>query len=213
MTPPTVNAYYNPSLNEIVFPAGILQPPFFDRKADDAVNYGAIGGVIGHEMTHGFDDQGRKFDADGNLRDWWTPEDAKALQGARGRDRRPVRAATSRWTTLHVNGELTLGENIADLGGAEDRLHGLPEGAGGQAGAAKIDGFTADQRFFLSYGQIWRSKIRPEAETVQVLTNPHSPPRFRVLGALYNTPEFFEAFGATPEQAGDRLNPKPVRIW
>jgi putative endopeptidase len=212
MTPPTVNAYYSPDRNEIVFPAGILQPPFFDPQADDAVNYGAIGAVIGHELTHGFDDQGRKFDADGNLRDWWKPEDAKAFQERAAK----IAEQYDRYVAvddLHINGKLTLGENIADLGGVKIAYVAFHKALEGKPAPAKIDGFTPDQRFFLSYGQIWRYKSRPEALQVMVLTNPHSPPPFRVRGVLYNTPEFFEAFGATPEQAGDRLNPKPVRIW
>ncbi|HVS39230.1 MAG TPA: M13 family metallopeptidase, partial [Gemmataceae bacterium] len=180
MTPSTVNAYYNPLHNEIVFPAGILQPPFFNAQADDAVNYGAIGAVIGHELTHGFDDQGRKYDANGNLRDWWKGEDAKAFQERAAR----IAAQYDGYVAvddLHVNGKLTLGENIADLGGVKIAYMAFHKSLEGKPAPAKIDGFTADQRFFLSYGQIWRSKSRPEAETVQVLTNPHSPPRFRVL--------------------------------
>ena len=212
MTPPTVNAYYEPTRNEIVFPAGILQPPFFDAQADDASNYGAIGAVIGHEMTHGYDDQGRQYDGEGNLHDWWTPEDAKAFQ------ERAARLATQYdgYTVLdglHVNGKLTLGENIADLGGVKLSYLAFRKSLEGKPAPAKIDGYTADQRFFLAFAQIWRDKMRPEAERVQIATNPHSPPRYRVLGVLYNTPEFFQAFGVTPEQAGDHENPKPVRIW
>ena len=212
MTPPTVNAYYEPTKNEIVFPAGILQPPFFDATADDAVNYGAIGAVIGHEMTHGFDDQGRQYDAGGNLRDWWKPEDAKAFSERADK----IAAQYDRYTVLdglHVNGKLTLGENIADLGGVKLSYLAFKKSLEGKPAPAKIDGFTAEQRFFLAFAEIWRDKMRPEAERVQIATNPHSPPRYRVMGVLYNTPEFFEAFGATPEQAGDRMNPKPVRIW
>jgi predicted metalloendopeptidase len=212
MTPPTVNAYYSSTHNEIVFPAGILQPPFFDPKADDAVNYGGIGMVIGHELTHGFDDSGRQFDGDGNLRDWWTPDDEKAFK------ERAVKIAEQYdgYTVLddvHLNGKLTLGENIADLGGLKIAYLALKKTLDGKPAPEKIDGFTAEQRYFLSFAQLWRSKMRPEALRVMVATNPHSPPKFRVLGPLYNTPEFFEAFGATPEQAGSRLNPKPVRIW
>jgi putative endopeptidase len=212
MTPPTVNAYYSPTHNEIVFPAGILQPPFFDPKADDALNYGGIGMVIGHELTHGFDDEGRQFDADGNLRDWWTPEDEKAFKERAAK----IAEQYDGYTVLdgvHLNGKLTLGENIADLGGLKIAYVALEKTLEGKPAPAKIDGFTAEQRYFLSFAQLWRSKMRPEALRVMVATNPHSPPKFRVLGPLYNTPEFFEAFGATPEQAGIRLNPKPVRIW
>jgi putative endopeptidase len=211
MTPPTVNAYYEPTMNEIVFPAGILQPPFYDAQADDAFNYGAIGAVIGHEMTHGFDDEGRQFDPAGNLRDWWKPEDAKAFQERAAQ----IAAHYDSYTIgdLHVNGKLTLGENIADLGGVKLAFLAYKKSLEGKPAPEKIDGFTPEQRFFLAYAQIWRSKMRPEAERVRVLTNPHSPPRYRVMGVLYNTPEFFEAFGATPEQAGDQRNPTPVRIW
>jgi putative endopeptidase len=212
MTPPTVNAYYNASQNEIVFPAGILQPPFFDPKADDALNYGGIGMVIGHELTHGFDDQGRQFDAEGNLRDWWTPQDADTYKERAAR----IAEQYDRYSPLeqvHVNGKLTLGENIADLGGLRIAYLALQKALKDKPAPAKIDGFTPEQRYFLAFAQLWRSKMRPEALRVMVATNPHSPPRFRVLGPLYNMPEFFEAFGATPEQAGDRLNPKPVRIW
>ena len=212
MTPPTVNAYYEPTKNEIVFPAGILQPPFFDAGADDAVNYGAIGAVIGHEMTHGFDDQGRQYDAEGNLRDWWTPEDAKAFQERAAKIVEEYDGYTV-LDGLHVNGKLTLGENIADLGGVKLSYLAFKKTLEGKPAPAKIDGYTAEQRFFLAFAQIWRDKIRPEAERVQIATNPHSPPRYRVLGVLYNTPEFFEAFGATQEQADGRMNPKPVRIW
>jgi putative endopeptidase len=211
MTPPTVNAYYNPNLNEIVFPAGILQPPFFDAKADDAVNYGAIGMVIGHEMTHGFDDQGRKFDAAGNLRDWWRPDDA-----ARYKERAAqVAKQYSRYVVVDgmtINGELTLGENIADLGGLKIAYVALQKVLQDHP-QPLIDGFTPAQRFFLAYAQIWRGQTRPEAERMQLLTNPHSPARFRVLGPLYNMPEFFQAFGASSEQERGRLNPEPVRIW
>ncbi len=211
MTPPTVNAYYDPSRNEIVFPAGILQPPFFDPHADDAANYGGIGMVIGHELTHGFDDQGRQFDAAGNLRDWWTPQDAKtykerAAQIARQYDGYVLLDG------LHVNGKLTLGENIADLGGLKIAYLAYQKSLGGKP-APVIDGFTGPQRYFLAFAQLWRYKIRPEAARVRLATDPHSPPRFRVLGPLYNTPEFFQAFGISPAQARDKMNPKPVQIW
>lgn len=211
MTPPTVNAYYSASENEIVFPAGILQPPFFDPKADDAVNYGGIGMVIGHELTHGFDDQGRQFDADGNLRDWWTAKDAATYKERAAK----IAAQYDGYVVidqLHVNGKLTLGENIADLGGLKIAYLALKKALKGKR-VEKIGGFTPEQRYFLSFAQLWRAKMRPEALRVMIATNPHSPPRFRVLGPLYNLPEFFEAFGATPEQAGSRLNPKPVQIW
>jgi putative endopeptidase len=212
MTPPTVNAYYNPSQNEIVFPAGILQPPFFDPQADDAVNYGGIGMVIGHELTHGFDDQGRQFDAAGNLRDWWTAQDEKTFKERAAQ----VADQYDRYEVLdgrHINGKLTLGENIADLGGLKLAYLALKKSHQGKPAPAKIDGFTAEQRYFLAFAQLWRAKRRDEEVRVRLTTDPHSPPRFRVLGPLYNMPEFFEVFGATPAQAGSRLNPTPVQIW
>jgi putative endopeptidase len=211
MTPPTVNAYYNPSLNEIVFPAGILQPPFFDPEADEAVNYGAIGMVIGHEMTHGFDDQGRKFDAAGNLRDWWLPEDERTYK-QRAAELAKQYSGYVAVDTLTVNGELTLGENIADLGGLRLAYLAL-EKLQGDKPPRKIDGYTQEQRFFLAYAQIWRGLMRPEALRVYVVTNPHAPARFRVLGPLYNMPEFFKAFDVSPEDAKGHVNPKPVHIW
>jgi putative endopeptidase len=212
MTPPTVNAYYNPSHNEIVFPAGILQPPFFDPQADDAVNYGAIGAVIGHELTHGFDDKGRQFDADGNLRDWWTELDAKIYK-----ERAALLAKQyDGYVAVDdrtVNGRLTLGENIADLGGLKIAYLALHKALGDKPAPGSIDGFTPEQRFFLSFGQIWRAKMRPEFTRVMIQTNPHSPPRFRVIGPLYNMPEFFQAFHVSPAEAGAKLNPRPVQIW
>jgi putative endopeptidase len=211
MTPPTVNAYYNPSLNEIVFPAGILQPPFFDPQADDAVNYGAIGVVIGHELTHGFDDQGRKYDAAGNLRDWWLPQDEKTYK-ERAAELAKQYSGYVAVDSLTVNGELTLGENIADLGGLRLAYLALEKVLAGKP-AKKIDGYTPEQRFFLSYGQVWRGLMRPEALRVYVVTNPHSPARFRVQGPLYNMPEFFKAFDVSPDDARGHVNPKPVHIW
>jgi putative endopeptidase len=211
MTPPTVNAYYNPSLNEIVFPAGILQPPFFDPKADDAVNYGAVGAVIGHEMTHGFDDQGRKFDAQGNLKDWWTKEDGekfvtKAAVVGKQFD------AFSPLDSVHVNGQLTMGENLADLGGLIIAYQAFLKTPQAKAGKA-IDGFTPAQRFFLSYAQTWRTNQRPEALRQQIQTNPHSPDQYRVAGPLQNMPEFQAAFRC---KEGDKMvRPAAVRakIW
>ncbi len=212
MTPPTVNAYYNASLNEIVFPAGILQPPFFDPKADDALNYGGIGMVIGHELTHGFDDQGRKFDADGNLRDWWTPEDARTYKERA----QQIREQYSRYVPiddLNINGEQTLGENIADLGGLKISYLAFKKTLKNKPAPHKIDGFTAEQRFFLSYAMLWRAAVRDEFLRRQVRTDFHSPARFRVLGPLYNTPEFFEAFQVPEDEVRSKLNPKPVVIW
>jgi putative endopeptidase len=212
MSPPTVNAYYNPSLNEIVFPAGILQPPFFDAKADDALNYGGIGMVIGHELTHGFDDQGRKFDAAGNLRDWWLPQDERTYK-ARAAELVKQYGGYVAVDNLTVNGDLTLGENIADLGGLRLAYLALQKALAEKPAPAKIDGYTPEQRYFLSYAQVWRGLMRPEALRLQVLTNPHSPARFRVLGPLYNMPEFFKAFDVSPDNAKGHLNPKPVQIW
>src|ERR1043165_8032540 len=173
MTAPTVNAYYSSNLNEIVFPAGILQPPFFDAKADDAVNYGAIGAVIGHEMGHGFDDKGRKSDAEGNLKDWWTPDDQKAYDARASVVQKQFDAYVA-VDDMHVNGALTLGENLADLGGVAV-AYGALQKALKDKPQDKIDGFTPAQRFFLSYAQIWRQNIRPQALKLRIRTDPHSP--------------------------------------
>jgi putative endopeptidase len=211
MNPQTVNAYYSPQMNEIVFPAGILQPPLFDGEIDDAVNYGAMGAVIGHEMTHGFDDQGSQFDAEGNMVNWWTEK-----------DRTEFEARTAKLVTqydgyiaidsLHLNGKLTLGENIADLGGVLVAFNGLQKALAGKP-QTKIDGFTPNQRFFLSFAQVWRCNMRPETLKLLVNTNPHSPPEFRVMGTLVNVPEFAQAFGCKP---GDAMVPQAkdvVVIW
>ena len=209
MTPPTVNAYYDPLMNDINFPAGILQPPFFDNDMDDAVNYGGIGMVIGHELTHGFDDQGSQFDAEGNLKDWWTPEDKKAF------DEREACIAKeySNFSVapgVNVNGKLTLGENTADNGGIRVALMAL-ETALANRMRPEIGGFTPEQRFFLSFGQIWCSNDRPEAERLQVQTDPHSPPRFRVNGVVQNSPEFQKAFSC---KAGQPMAPaNACRVW
>ena len=209
MTPPTVNAYYNPSRNEIVFPAGILQPPFFDAKVDPAINYGAIGAVIGHEMTHGFDDQGRKFDAKGNLRDWWTPEDAKNYD-ARAACVRQQFDAYELQPGLHENGKLVLGEAIADLGGLTIAHKAYEVSlAGKKPGGA--DGFTADQLFFLGFARVWASAATPEYEQLTVKTDPHPAPQFRAIGAPSNIPEFAAAFGCKP---GDPMvRAERCRIW
>ena len=213
MIPPTVNAYYSPTLNEIVFPAGILQPPFYDPTADDAVNYGGMGAVIGHEMTHGFDDQGRQFDAAGNLRDWWTSQDAAAYK-ARAQ---LVSDQFDRYTVIdsatHVNGKLTLGENIADLGGLTIAYAAFQKSLAGKPRPAKIDGFTPEQRFFLSWAQVWREASRPEAERVQVNTNPHAPARWRVNGPLSNMPEFARAFSCSPGDPMVRGDSIRAQIW
>ena len=211
MTPQTINAYYNPVRNEIVFPAAILHPPFFDLEADDAVNYGAIGGVIGHEMGHGFDDQGRRFDATGELRDWWTKQDETEYQ-------KRVKTLVEQFNEfeplpgLHVNGELTLGENIADLTGLTISRRAYLLSLNGKPGPT-IDGLTADQRFYMGWAQQWRDKMRDDAMRQQVMTNVHSPDPYRANGPLRNTPEFFEAFGV---KEGDKLFLPPnrrVKIW
>ena len=211
MTPPTVNAYYNSSMNEIVFPAGILQPPFYDPKADDAVNYGGIGAVIGHEMTHGFDDQGRRSDAKGNLRDWWTKEDndkfnAKAAMVGKQYD------AFSPLDSVHVNGKLTMGENLADIGGLTIAYQAFQKTAEAKANK-KIDGFTPNQRFFLGFAQIWRANQRPEALRQQIQTDPHSPGQYRTNGPLMNMPEFYEAFGCQDGNKMVRATADRSRIW
>jgi putative endopeptidase len=211
MTPPTVNAYYNPPMNEIVFPAGILQPPFYDPKADDAVNYGGIGAVIGHEMTHGFDDQGRQYDSKGNLRDWWTKEDADKFNAKAAMVGKQYDAFTP-LDSVHVNGKLTMGENLADLGGltiAYQAFMKTPQAKG----HVKIDGFTPEQRFFLGYAQIWRTNIRPEAVRQQVQTDPHSPGQFRTNGPLMNMPEFYQAFGCQDGNKMMRPTADRSKIW
>jgi putative endopeptidase len=213
MTPETVNAYFNPLLNEIVFPAGILQPPFFDLSMDDAVNYGAIGVVIGHEMTHGYDDEGRKFDADGNLHDWWTPDDAKAFE-ARAQLVVDEYNNFEVLPNMHVNGKLTLGENLADLGGVHIAYDALERALAKDPSKRKsIDGFTPEQRFFISFAQIWRTNIR-DAEAQRLVTvDPHSPGKFRAYGPLLNVQEFYDAFGI---KAGDPIWLPPEKraiIW
>jgi len=211
MTPSTVNAYYNPSFNEIVFPAGILQFPFFDKDADDAINYGAIGAVIGHEMTHGFDDQGSQYDKDGNLKVWWTPQDATKFKAKT----QSVAGQYDKYTVLnnlHVNGNLTLGENLADIGGvaiAYQAFKNTPQGKSEE----KIDGFTPDQRFFLSYAQVWRIKMRDEATRMRISTDPHSPALYRVNGPLSNTDAWYKAFNVKPGDKLYRPENERVKIW
>lgn len=212
MSPPTVNAYYNPSVNEIVFPAGIMQPPFFDPQADDAVNYARIGAVIGHEITHGFDDQGAQFDADGNLKNWWSKEDSIKFS-------EKTKVVIEQFNgyvaidTLHVIGELTVGENIADLGGFTIAFAALQKSWAGKTKPGKIDGFTPEQRFFLAGAQMWQNKSRDEALKKRLLTDPHSPGKFRVIGPFSNMPEFYAAFGV---KEGDKMfRPENIRakIW
>ncbi|MDJ0928905.1 MAG: M13 family metallopeptidase [Gammaproteobacteria bacterium] len=211
MTPQTVNAYYRPTANEIVFPAAILQPPFFDLGADDAVNYGAIGAVIGHEISHGFDDQGRKFDGDGRLRDWWTAEDAAEYE-RRAQVLVEQYSAFQPLPDVRINGELTLGENIADLAGLVVAYRAYQVSLNGQP-APEIDGFSGDERFFIGYAQAWRTQYRDELLRERLVRGPHSPARYRVNGVLRNMPEFFEVFGVE-DGAGMYLAPdQRVRIW
>ena len=212
MTPQTNNAYYSPSMNEIAFPAGILQPPYFDPKADDAVNYGNIGATIGHEMTHGFDDEGRQFDGDGNLKAWWTDADEKAYNERAALVVKQFDAYEP-LPGLHLNGQLTLGENIADLGGLKVAWDAWKLSQKGQPAVGRTEGFTPEQRFFLGYAETWRTLTREEATRLRANTDPHSPAKFRVNGPLANLPEFFEAFGC---QDGDPMKrPAAARpaIW
>jgi len=211
MTPPTVNAYYNPTFNEIVFPAGILQFPFFDKNADDAINYGAIGAVIGHEMTHGFDDQGRQYDKDGNLKDWWTPADADKFK-------KRVQIMIDQYNkfivlnNVHVNGSLTQGENLADIGGVSIAYQAFKNTSEGKSDT-KIDGLTPDQRFFLSFAQVWRLKTRDETMRMRINVDPHSPEMYRVNGPLSNTPAFYKAFNVKPGDKMYRADSVRVKVW
>jgi endothelin-converting enzyme/putative endopeptidase len=210
MTPPTVNAYYQPLQNNINFPAGILQPPFYSAKTDKAVNYGGAGAVIGHELTHGFDDQGRQFDARGNLKDWWTAADGKAfVERAQCIDDQ-----YSQYTAVddvNVNGKLTLGENTADNGGVRLALMAYLASAAGDGPAKTLDGFTPEQRVFLGWGQVWCQNQRPEALRLMAQTNPHSPGRYRVNGVVSNMPEFQKAFSCKPDAPMVRQN--ACRVW
>jgi len=211
MTPQTVNAYYNPTMNEIVFPAAILQPPFFNLEADDAVNYGGIGAVIGHEMGHGFDDQGAKFDGEGNMRNWWTESDLKAFD-AKGKALVAQYNGYQVFDDLQVNGSLTLGENIGDLSGVTIAYKAYQISLDGEE-APVIDGLTGDQRFFMGFTQIWRVKMKEEAMRNRVATDPHSPGHFRALGALSNMPEFYSTYDV---KQGDEMYIEPasrVKIW
>jgi putative endopeptidase len=212
MTPPTVNAYYNPSLNEIVFPAGILQPPFFNLHADDAINYGGMGSVIGHEMTHGFDDQGAKFDAQGNLKNWWTPADLKNFQ-ERGECIVKQFDSYEIEPGLHGNGKLEQGESIADLGGLTISHAAFEKTLAGKPAPAPVDGFTAEQRFFLGWAQIWGANLRPEYARLIVKTNPHPLDKFRANGPLSNTQAFAKAFGCAADSKMVRPPDQRCRIW
>lgn len=211
MTPQTINAYYNPTMNEIVFPAAILQPPFFNLKADDAVNYGAIGAVIGHELSHAFDDKGSKYDGKGNLRNWWTETDRSEFERraeglvAQYNEYRPLE-------DMNVNGQLTLGENIGDLGGLSIAHEAYQISLGGEQ-ATEIDGLTGDQRFFLGWAQIWRRLYREPELRRRLIVDPHSPSEYRVNGIVRNMDAWYEAFDVPPE-ATLYLEPEQrVRIW
>ncbi|MDQ6892534.1 MAG: M13 family metallopeptidase [Acidobacteriota bacterium] len=211
MTPPTVNASYSPQRNEITFPAGILQPPFFDNALDDAPNYGGIGGVIGHEISHGFDDQGRQFDKDGNLKDWWSAESAKEFV----RRASCVDRQFSNYVSIddvHVNGKLTLGENIGDLGGLKIAHAAFVKAQEGKK-AAPIGGYTPDQRFFLGWAQVWCSNVRPEEARLRAATDPHAPSRFRVIGPLSNMPEFKSAFDCQDDTPMVRPAADVCTVW
>jgi putative endopeptidase len=213
MTPPTVNAYYSPARNEIVFPAGILQSPFFDKQADDATNFGGIGLIIGHELTHGFDDQGRKFDPQGNLRDWWTAQDGTEFE-KRASCIADEYSSFVAVDDLKLNGRLTLGENTADNGGARIALmaleHMMADGLGGPAAPA-INGYTPQQRYFLGFGRAWCEKRRPEYSRMLVSVDPHSPGKYRVNGVVQNMPEFQKAFNCKAGQPMVREN--ACRVW
>jgi endothelin-converting enzyme/putative endopeptidase len=209
MSPPTVNAYYSPLLNDINFPVGILQPPFFDNAMDDAVNFGGIGAVIGHELTHGFDDSGRKFDALGNMTDWWTDKDGKQFEekSACFVDQYGSYTAVD---DVKLNGQLTLGENVADNGGLRIAHMALMDTLAGKT-PAPIDGFTADQRLFLGWAQIWCQNATPEVSRLLAKTDPHSPGRWRTNGTVSNMPEFQKAFSC---KAGDPMvSATPCRVW
>jgi putative endopeptidase len=211
MTPQTINAYYDPPLNKIVFPAAILQPPFFDPSVDDAFNYGAIGAVIGHEISHGFDDDGRKYDGDGNLKDWWTPEDDAAFNKRADMLVEQFDQFTPQ-EGLHVNGRLTLGENIGDLSGMTIAYRAYKKSLGGKE-APVLGGLTGDQRFFMGWATIWRSKMTDQLMRLVVLSNEHAPSMYRVNGTVSNMPEFYQAFNVKP---GDRLYRAPedrVKLW
>jgi predicted metalloendopeptidase len=210
MTPPTVNAYYDSSLNEMVFPAGILQPPFFDKAFVPAVNFGATGAVMGHELTHGFDDEGSQFDAQGNLRNWWTEATSKLFKEQTG----CVVAQYGAFEALpgvKLNGKLTLGENIADIGGLKLAWSAFREAQKGEPDRTLADGYTEEQLFFLAYGQSWCEKERPEYLDLLAKTNPHAPPRYRVNGAVADVPAFAEAFSC---KEGTPMRPAKVcAVW
>jgi putative endopeptidase len=211
MTPPTINAYYNPTFNEIVFPAGILQPPFFDPQADDAMNYGGIGMVIGHEMTHAFDDQGAQYDKDGNMKNWWTKDDAVKF-GSKANHVNTLYDSFTIQDTIHLQGKLTTGENMADIGGiaiAYDAFKLTKQGKD----TVRIDGLTPDERFFVSFAQCWRFKLKPETERMLVNVDPHSPSMYRINGPLMNFTPFYTTFNVQPGQKMFVPDDKRIKIW
>uniref|UniRef100_UPI003F6A31EF M13-type metalloendopeptidase n=1 Tax=Polaribacter sp. TaxID=1920175 RepID=UPI003F6A31EF len=212
MSPQTVNAYFNPVNNEIVFPAAILQPPFYDYRADEAVNYGGIGAVIGHEISHSFDDSGARFDGDGNLKNWWKDEDSEEFKKA-GKKLIDQYSNIIAIDSMHLNGEFTLGENIGDLGGVQAAYEGLQIFFAKNGKPAKIDGYTPEQRFFLSWGTIWRTKMRDDALKNRIMTDTHAPGMYRAYMPLKNVDAFYAAFNV---KEGDNMYLKPedrVRIW
>jgi predicted metalloendopeptidase len=210
MTPPTVNAYYRPTMNEIVFPAGILQPPFYDPKADDAVNYGGMGAVIGHEITHGFDDSGSQFDGNGDLRNWWTPTDRKNFDEHASCVEHQFGGYLVE-PGLHENGKLVLGESIADLGGLAIAYAAYEHSLKGKPRPLNLDGFTPEQRFFLGWAQVWGANVRPEYARLQAHTNPHPLPQFRANGPLSNMEAFARAFGC--KRGDPMVRENACKIW
>jgi predicted metalloendopeptidase len=212
MNPQTVNAYFNPTNNEIVFPAAILQPPFYNYTADAAVNYGGIGAVIGHEISHGFDDQGSRFDWSGNMVNWWTEEDRTSFD-ARTEQLVAQFDAYEPLDSVNVQGKLTLGENIGDLGGLASAYDGLQIYLNENGHPGEIDGFTPEQRFFISWATIWRTKYRDETLRNQILTDPHSPGMFRAVGPLINVDEFYTAFDVKEGDPIFKAEAERVRIW
>jgi putative endopeptidase len=212
MTPPTVNAYYNASLNEIVFPAGILQPPFFDPQADDALNYGGMGAVIGHELTHGFDDEGSQYDAQGNLRNWWTPEDRKNFDARAACVEKQFSGFVVEGD-LHENGKLVLGESIADLGGLTIARMALERALAARPAPEKVEGYTQQQRFFMAFARIWAANARPEYERMMATVDPHPLPRFRANGPVSNLAEFAAAFSCSASDAMARTADARCKIW
>jgi putative endopeptidase len=211
MTPPTVNAYFNPQMNDINFPAGVLQPPLYDAKMDDAPNFGNTGGTIGHELTHGFDDQGRQFDAKGNLKDWWTKEDAEKFRQCT----QCVQDQYAQYVVVddvHINSKLTLGEDVADLGG-EILAYIAWKGATKGKDLHPIDALTPEQRFFIGFAQWDCANTRPEDLRLRAITDPHSPPKYRVNGVVVNMPEFAEAFSCKPGQPMVKAKEKLCKVW